>query len=103
MNRTPSKPIAVRKSITSVVSMPRNGSAPQFNYARSIPKNVSVPVFNQMQRKHSFKAVPMGMSFSINRSKPNLQERRRSSIKNSVLSFVSSKPKINGELQLQLI
>lgn len=72
--------------------------APQFNYARSIPKNGSVPMFNQMQRKHSFKAVPLGSVNPANRnSKPNLQERRRSSIKNSVLSFVASKSKINGE------
>jgi hypothetical protein len=109
MSRTPSKAIPMKAG--SVVpgaqfgsrnvggNIPRNGSAPQFNYSKSIPKNGSVPVFNQMQRKHSFKAVPLGSTTAANRnSKSNLQEGRRNSIKNSMLSFVSSKAKINGNI-----
>jgi len=118
MSRTPTKPIPVKPPTTNAAAagagsvgarnvggnIPRNGSAPQFNYSRSIPKNVSVPVFNHMTRKHSFKAVPLGSTNATNRSsKPNLQEGRRNSIKNSMLSFVSSRPKINGEVLISLL
>jgi len=63
--RSPSKAISIKSGSAvgygkTSGSIPRNGSAPQFNHGRSIPKNGSVPLFDRMARKHSFKAVPLG-------------------------------------------
>lgn len=85
-------------SKTVTASIPRNGSAPQFNYGRSIPKNTSVPFFDKQQavRRPSFRAVPLGTATNKG-SKPNLQqqESRRGSITNtikgSIASFMGSK------------
>ncbi|ODM93665.1 Monocarboxylate transporter 7 [Orchesella cincta] len=80
-------------------SIPRNGSAPQFNYGRSIPKNTSVPFFDKQQaaKKPTFRAVPLG-SATNKGSKANLQQESQSrrgsitnTIKGSIASFMGSK------------
>ncbi|CAL8110736.1 unnamed protein product [Orchesella dallaii] len=108
LSKSPSKPTMPPRvgstlgsqfgSKSVAASIPRNGSAPQFNYGRSIPKNTSVPFFDKQQasRKPSFRAVPLGTAPSKG-SKANLQETqsRRGSITNtikgSIASFMGSK------------
>lgn len=68
--KTPNIPVAssVSTGPSAFVRMPRNESAPQFMYGRSLPKNGSVPLFDRMvARKHSFRAVPVGSSVIRNK------------------------------------
>lgn len=111
LSKSPAPKSALPPRVGSVLGMgskaggiPRNGSAPQFNYGRSIPKNQSVPFFDKQQatKRPTFRAVPLG-SAPAKGSKANLQalqqdpdqRSRRGSITNtikgSIASFMGSK------------